>query len=412
MNTGTLPTPAGAVFSPEGAGTVINVSRMLHYRLARLQKAMVDEDCCGLLLLGVHNKRYATGMLRTGIYNAHKPSSAVFVPASGLNTIFDWFHPDNPHETPETTGDLRPMPVFAYFPAGELNTSMVASFAGEIADMARAQGGKRVALDISDPLLVHALIARGLDVVSADRLVEMATLIKNDDEIRCLANACAIAGIAMKRLHEALCPGMTEYEAWSILQQTNSSFGGEWLEYRYLASGLRINPWEQEASNRAIEAGNMVAFDCGMIGPLGYSADVSRTFLCGPASATPAQRRLYRLAVDNIEHNLDLVRAGVSFEAFSKSCWPYPDEFLKHRYPVMAHGIGMGDEWPAIPWPIDWKAQGTDGELEENMVICIESFIGSEHGGEGVKLEQQVVVTRDGHELLTHFPWDADLLDA
>ena len=129
MNTTILPFRAGGPFTPEEAGAVIDVGRMLHYRLARLQKAMVDEDCCGLLLLGVHNKRYATGMLRSGIYNAHKPSSAVFVPASGLNTIFDWIHPDNPHETPETTGELRPMPVFAYFPAGELNTGMVASFA-------------------------------------------------------------------------------------------------------------------------------------------------------------------------------------------------------------------------------------------------------------------------------------------
>ena len=410
MNTATFPTPAAAVFAPEDAGIVIDVGRMLRYRLARLQKAMADEDCCGLLLLGVHNKRYATGMLRSAIFNAHKPSSAAFVPASGLNTVFDWVHPDDPHEFPETTGELRPMPVFAYFPAGERNAGRAASFAGEVADLAHAQGGRRLALDIADPILVHALVARGLEVVSADRLVERATLIKNDDEIRCLANACAIAGIAMERLREALCPGMTEHEAWSILQQTNASFGGEWLEYRLLASGPRINPWEQEASNRAIEAGDLVAFDCGMIGPLGYSADVSRTFLCHPASATPAQRRLYRLAVDKIEHNLELVRAGVSFEAFSKGCWPYPEEFLKHRYPFMAHGIGMGDEWPAIPWPVDWETQGIDGELEENMVLCIESFIGSEHGGEGVKLEQQVVVTRDGYDLLSPFPWDDDLL--
>ncbi len=410
MNTATLPTPAAAVFSPEEAGTVIDVGRMLRYRLARLQKAIVDEVCCGLLLLGVHNKRYATGMLRSAIFNAHKPSSAAFVPASGLNTVFDSIHPDDPHESPETTGELRPMPVFAYFPAGERSAGMAASFAGEVADLAHAQGGRRLALDIADPILVHALVARGLEVVSADRLVERATLIKNDDEIRCLANACTIAGIAMERLREALSPGMTEHEAWSILQQTNSSFGGEWLEYRLLASGPRINPWEQEASNRAIEAGDLVAFDCGMIGPLGYSADVSRTLLCGPASPTPAQRRLYRLAVDIIEHNLELVRAGVSFEAFSKGCWPYPEEFLKHRYPFMAHGIGMGDEWPAIPWPVDWETQGTDGELEENMVLCIESFIGSEHGGEGVKLEQQVVVTRHGYDLLSPFPWDDDLL--
>ena len=69
----------------------------------------------------------------------------------------------------------------------------------------------------------------------------------------------------------------------------------------------------------------------------------------------------------------------------------------------MAHGIDMGDERPANPWPID------RGELQENMVICIESFIGSEHGGEGVKPEQPAAQTRDSYELLSVLPWHEDL---
>lgn len=187
--------------------------------------------------------------------------------------------------------------------------------------------------------------------------------------------------------------------------------GGEWLEYKLLASGGRINPWEQEATDRMIQAGELVAFDCGMVGPFNYSADVSRTMFCGPGRPSAAQKHLYKCAVENIEHNLSLVKAGVSFEALSKGCWTYPAEFVKHRYPCMAHGIGMGDEWPAIPWPQDWDREGYAGELQENMVLCIESFIGSEHGGEGVKLEQEVVVTRDGYQLLSTFPWEPDLLD-
>ena len=70
----------------------------------------------------------------------------------------------------------------------------------------------------------------------------------------------------------------------------------------------------------------------------------------------------------------------------------------------------MGDEWPCIPWPIDWERDGYEGVLEENMVICVESFIGSEHGGEGVKLEEQVLVTRDGYQLMSTFPFEERLL--
>lgn len=78
---------------------------------------------------------------------------------------------------------------------------------------------------------------------------------------------------------------------------------------------------------------------------------------------------------------------------------------------MMAHGIGMADEWPSIPWPIDWEEEGYDGVLQENQTICIESFIASERGGEGVKLEEQVVVTRDGYQQMSTFPYEAALLE-
>ena len=83
---------------------------------------------------------------------------------------------------------------------------------------------------------------------------------------------------------------------------------------------------------------------------------------------------------------------------------------MARRYPVMAHGIGMADEWPSIPWPVDWEQEGYDGGLEENMAICIESYIGSEFGGEGVKLEEQVVVTTEGYQQMSTFPYEASLL--
>jgi len=114
--------------------------------------------------------------------------------------------------------------------------------------------------------------------------------------------------------------------------------------------------------------------------------------------------------VDGKNVNLELVKAGVSFRELSQQSWMPPDEFIKRRYPVMAHGIGMADEWPAIPWPIDFEAEGYDGVLEENQAICIESYIGSEHGGEGVKLEEQIVVTRDGYQQMSTFPYETDLL--
>jgi len=392
------------------AGAAVDMERMHRYRLDRLQAELAAEDCVALLLFGTHHLRYATGTVFSAIFNTHKPMRAVFVPADGLITLFDWLG-DPDAVLPSTIGEVRPLPLFNYFPAGARTEGQAETFAREVAQMARAAGGDRVALDISDPRVVTSLLDEGITVVAADRLIEHANAIKNTDEIMLLANACSVSSIAMARLHEELRAGMTELEAWSILNQVNAAMGGEWIEYKLLKAGEAINPWVREATDRRIHAGELVAFDCGMVGPFGYSADVSRTFLCGPGRATPAQKRLYAFAVENIEHNLELVKPGVSFEDFSKACWPYPEEFLKHRYPIMAHGIGMGDEWPGIPWPIDWEKEGYEGELQECMALCIESFIGSDKGGEGVKLEQQVVVTADGYELLSTFPWDEELWD-
>jgi Xaa-Pro aminopeptidase len=70
----------------------------------------------------------------------------------------------------------------------------------------------------------------------------------------------------------------------------------------------------------------------------------------------------------------------------------------------------MGDEWPGIPHSVDWEHIGYDGELQENMVITLESCIGREDGIECVKLEEMVVVKKGGYQLLSTFPFEDKLM--
>src|SRR3546814_19208097 len=84
----------------------------------------------------------------------------------------------------------------------------------------------------------------------------------------------------MAAMRDALTPGMSENELWSILNQVNAAGGGEWIETRLLAAGSRTNPWFHECGEAVIQAGDIVSFDTDMIGHHGYFADVSRTFLC------------------------------------------------------------------------------------------------------------------------------------
>ena len=153
-----------------------------------------------------------------------------------------------------------------------------------------------------------------------------------------------------------------------------------------------------------------MAFDTDMIGPFGYCADISRTWLCGPAEPTAEQRDVYRRAHDEVRHNIGLVRPGVTFFEFMEKAYRQPGHLVARRYPTPCHGIGMSDEYPKLHHRQDRDNGAYDGLIEENMTLCVESYCGSDRGGPGAKLEQMVLVKADGCELLTSYPFEEALL--
>ena len=249
-----------------------------------------------------------------------------------------------------------------------------------------------------------------IEVFDGVDIIEAARLIKSPDEIDCMRWSIAVAEIAAETMIAAIRPGVTEAQLWGLLNYCNLANQGDWHDGRMLASGPRTNPWLQEASGRAVEAGDLVAFDTDMIGPGGYMADLSRTVHCGPTAPTARQRELYRVAHDEVEHNLRLMRPGMTFAALREQAFDVPEEFHAQAYPALIHGVGICDEWPRVdqrfqPFPMRY-----DGTLEPGMVVCVESYIGAVGETDGVKLEQQVLITDDGHEQLTTFPYDERLL--
>ena len=210
-------------------------------------------------------------------------------------------------------------------------------------------------------------------------------------------------------MQEALQPGITENALWAKLHATNISLGGEWIETRLLSSGPRTNPWFRECSMRKIEPGELVCFDTDLIGPYGYCSDISRSWL---SSGKPSneQRRLYGTAYEQIQHNMSILKPGMTFREASEKSWPIPDEFLSNRYSSMIHGVGLADEYPGIKYWPDFDDRGYDGVLEPGMTLCVESFTGSEGGREGVKLEEQVLITDTGVEVLSTYPFEKQLL--
>ena len=147
-----------------------------------------------------------------------------------------------------------------------------------------------------------------------------------------------------------------------------------------------------------------------MIGPFGYSADLSRTFFCRTGLPSSEQKRLYKIAVENLNYNKELIKIGMSFREFSEMSWKVPEEFWNRRYNSIAHGVGMGNEWQHIPFITDWRNNKTENVFEENMVLAIESCIGREDGAECVKLEDMIVIKNGKCQFLSTFPLEEDLM--
>jgi Xaa-Pro aminopeptidase len=235
----------------------------------------------------------------------------------------------------------------------------------------------------------------------------MARGVKGPDELELMKWTIRVCEAGMARIYENSSPGKTENEIWAELHYENIRCGGEWIETRLLAAGRRTNPWFQECSDHVCETGDLLAFDTDMIGPYGYCADLSRSWPIGHVRMNEEQKTLYRAARDQIDHNLGLLRPGLTFTEFNEKCWKIPERYRARRYSAAFHGVGMADEWPALATHVDADPR-LAGVIEENMVICVEALIGEEFGRECVKLETQTLITANGAVRLDSFPWEED----
>lgn len=158
-------------------------------------------------------------------------------------------------------------------------------------------------------------------------------------------------------------------------------------------------------------AGDQLASDTDTVGPNGYCPDISRTWLVGDGRPSDEQRRLYTHAYALVHFNMDLLRPGIAFREFSEQAWKIPAPFAKNRYCCLAHGIGMVDEYPSVAHQVDCDSAGYDGRFEVGMTVCVESYIGEDGGREGVKLEQQIVLTEHGCVSLTDCGFETGWLE-
>ena len=403
-----------AFLNPEGADRPLRspipketLQRARAYRQRRLVEQVVRHDCAAILLYDPVNIRYAFDVSNMQLWMTHNPSHYAMLCADGHAIDFEYKGSEHVASGIEIIHEIRPATSWFYFSAGSRLGERVEKWADEVADIVRERGGGnlRLAVDKLEPAGVDALRRRGIVLVEGQELTEHARCIKSADELALMRWTIRVCEAGMARMHMLSEPGRTEQEIWAELHHENIRSGGEWLETRLLAAGPRTNPWFQECSDYVCQAGDMLAFDTDLIGPYGYCADLSRSWPIGHRRLSNAQRELYAAAREQIDHNLAILRAGLSFREFNERSWRIPERFAARRYSVALHGVGLADEWPSVPLHPDF-ARAYEGVFEENMTVCVESLIGEEGGAECVKLETQVLITPTGAERLDSFPWE------
>jgi len=385
---------------------------MREFRLQRLAHELQQRDYGGILLFDPLNIRYATDTSNMQLWITHNPARACFVSADGYIVLFDFHSCDHLSAHLPLVRELRSGASFFYFESAHRGEEHANKFARSIDELMRTHAGDNrcIAVDKIEIAGLRALEKIGLEVFEGQEVTELARVIKGPDEIKAMRCAVAACEAAMFEMQDAVKAGKSENEIWSVLHAGNIKRGGEWLETRIFSSGPRTNPWFQESGPRIVSDGELLALDTDMVGTYGMCCDISRTWLCGDVEPTVAQKRLYQMSYEHIMTNMELLKPGVKFSEITARAHRLPDSCVPNRYGVVMHGVGLCDEYPSLRYREDYDAYGYDGVIEPGMTICVEVYAGEVDGKEGVKLEDQVLITEDSYENLTRYPFEERLL--
>ncbi len=258
-------------------------------------------------------------------------------------------------------------------------------------------------VDVIELPILFALQAEGIDVVDGQQVFMEARRIKTGDEIRLLTQAASMVDAAYEELYRFLRPGVRENEAVGLVAKTLYDLGSEYVEGVNAISGERCSPHPHVFSDRLIRPGDPAFFDI-LHSFNGYRTCYYRTFAVGSASS--AQRDAYTRAREYMDRAIALVRPGATTGDIV-SLWPtaqefgFPDEEAAFALQY-GHGVGLSI-WEK---PIFSRLVSLDHPevLQEGMVFALETYWPSADGWGAARIEEEVVVTADGCEVITKFP--------
>jgi Xaa-Pro aminopeptidase len=258
-------------------------------------------------------------------------------------------------------------------------------------------------VDVVEPPVLFALQKEGINVVDGQQLMQRARVIKTQDEITLLNTACMMVDAAYDELYRAMKPGMRENECVGLASKVLYDMGSEHVEGINAISGERCSPHPHVFSDRVLRPGDPAYFDI-LHSHMGYRTCYYRTFVIG--SASQAQIDAYKRCRYYLDIAIDTIKPGVTTTDVVK-LWPKAEEFgFPNEEAAFAlqygHGVGLAIwEKPVFSRLVSLEHPEV---IEEGMVFALETFWPAADGWSAARIEEQLVVTKDGCEVMTRFP--------
>jgi Xaa-Pro aminopeptidase len=383
----------------------IDLDRLRRERLARIKGLLATSELGALLCFDMNNVRYITAT-HIGTWAQDKISRFTLLPQNDEPILWDFGSAARHHQLncPWLGDRSRPgIPSMR----GAMTPEM-----GREADVARKirveleQRGllnEPVGVDVVEPPVMFALQREGIKVVDGQELMSIAREIKTQDEITLLNMSAMMVDAAYYDLYKAMRPGMRENDAVGLVSQKLYELGSEYVEAVNAISGERCSPHPHVFSDRVLRPGDPVYYDI-LHSYMGYRTCYYRTFAVG--SASRAMVDAYKRCRDYLDASIELIRPGRT-TAEVVSVWPRAQEFGFPNEEAafalqMGHGIGLAIwERPMISRLVSLDHPH---EIKPGMVFALETFWPSTDGWSAARIEEEIVVTATGHEVITRFP--------
>jgi Xaa-Pro aminopeptidase len=384
----------------------VRFDRLREQRLARIAALLAESELGALLCFDMVNIRYITAT-HIGTWAQDKLNRFCLLPRGDDPIMWDFGSAARHHTLYNPwLGEGRSRAGISTMRGA---MSPKSGRAEDVAEKIRAELeqrgllGEPVGVDAIEPPVLFALQAAGIKVADGQQLMQAARVIKTEDEITLLNMACGMVDAAYEELYRAMRPGMRENECVGLVSKALYDMGSEFVEGVNAISGERCNPHPHVYTDRALRPGDPAYFDI-LHSFMGYRTCYYRTFAVG--SASRALVDAYRRCRYHLDAAIELIRPGVT-TADVVSVWPraqefgFPDEEAAFAL-QFGHGVGLSI-WEK---PIFSRLVSLDDpeEIREGMVFALETFWPASDGWSAARIEEQLVVTAGGCEVITRFP--------